>query len=99
MLNDVMRDILIADFFDVEETTAYTDIRLTNVFDAVDDGGTDGSCDTIVIGLSDASDGGDVRLDKIMLGKIGDAFFCDDEIGFEFEDFFAQGFDLFFFYL
>jgi hypothetical protein len=42
-------NILIADFFDVEKPALCPDVSFTEVLDAVDNGGSDGERDTVVI--------------------------------------------------
>ena len=70
MRNSTGGGLLIPDLFDMEEAAADTDIGFTNVFDAVDDCGSDGPSNTIIIHLANASNRRDIRLDKVMLSEI-----------------------------
>lgn len=67
------------------------------VVDAVDDCSSGGACDAVVVGFADAAEGGDVVLDEEVLGEIGDALFCDDEVGFQGDDGVGHSFNLLFF--
>lgn len=98
--------VLIADFLNVEETTAYTDIGFADIFYSVYDCCADSSCDTIIVRLPYASNCSHIRLDKIMLSKIyrqfmwsdeptRNALLSDNEIRFEFQNLIAQSLDLF----
>src|ERR1700738_5244639 len=63
-------EILVANFFNVEKTAADTDVSFTDILYTIDDRCADGSCDTIVVCFPHASDGCDIRLDKVMLRQI-----------------------------
>jgi len=41
-----------------------------NRADIIDDSGSGGASDTVVVGLADTTDCGNVVLDEVMLGKI-----------------------------
>jgi len=64
------RHVLVSHFFNVEQATSNANIGLPKIFDSVDDGGANSECDTVVIGLTDTSDSGDVGPLKDMLSRI-----------------------------
>lgn len=41
--------LLITDLFDVEQTTFCADIRIAKIFDSIDNRGTNGKSDTVVV--------------------------------------------------
>jgi hypothetical protein len=49
------RGILVAYFFNVEETAAYANVCFTDIFDAIDDCRADSSCDTVIVCFSYAT--------------------------------------------
>ena len=62
--------VFVANLGDFEETALCADVGLLQVFDAGDDGGACRAGDAVVVGLTNAADGGDVGLDKEVLGQI-----------------------------
>jgi hypothetical protein len=54
----------------VEETALSSDIALAKVVDTVDDGSAGSASDTVVVRLANATNGGDVGLDEVVLGEI-----------------------------
>lgn len=67
------------------------------VVNAVDDCGSRGARDAVVVGFADAAKSSDVMLDEEVLRQVRDAFFCDDEVGFQGDDGVGHGFHLLFF--
>jgi hypothetical protein len=63
-------EVLVTDFLDVEETTTDAHVRVTDIFNTVDDRCSYSTSDTIVIGFPNSSNRRHIRLDKVMLGKI-----------------------------
>jgi hypothetical protein len=63
-------EVLVTKFGNLEQTALCTDIRGGCSEDRVDNGGTGGSCDTVVVRLANAANGCDVGLDEVVLGKI-----------------------------
>jgi len=63
-------DLLISKLLDIEKTTLGTDIDLSQVVYSVDDRSSGGASDTVVVGFTDSSNRGDVRLDEVMLSEI-----------------------------
>lgn len=63
-------EVLVAELGDLEKAALCTDVGCGCGEDRVDDGGAGGSCDTVVVCLTDTADRCDVGLDKVMLGKI-----------------------------
>ena len=65
-------EVLVAELFNVEQTTLGTDVGISQILDSVDNGSADRSSDTVVVGFSDSSDSGDVGLEQVVLGEIYD---------------------------
>lgn len=65
-------NLLVAQLFDMEQTTFSADIGFPKIVNPVDNGGAYGSCYTVVVGLSDSSDSCDWRvgLQEVVLGQI-----------------------------
>lgn len=61
---------LVAELLDVEETTLGSDVLLSKVFNSVDDRRSDGTRYSVVVRLANAADGGNVRLEEVVLGEI-----------------------------
>jgi hypothetical protein len=103
-------EVLVAKFGNLEQTALCTDIRRGRSEDRVDNGGTGGSCDTVVVRLADAANGCDVGLDEVVLGKIyltlvvpctvhkkeltANTLLRDDKIGLQSNDGIAHSLDL-----
>lgn len=56
-------EILVADFGDLKEAAVGADVGFLEVKDAVDDGSAGRAGDTVVVRLTDATEGGDVVLE------------------------------------
>lgn len=63
-------EVLVAELGDLEETTLGTNVGRGCGEDGVDDCGTGGSCDTVVVRLADTADSCDVGLDEEVLREI-----------------------------
>ena len=95
-------EVLVTELGDLEQTALGTNVGGGCGEDRVDDGGTGGSCDTVVVCLAYTADSCDVGLNKEMLCKIwltlvmllynrldvltADTLFCDNEIGLQGND-------------
>ena len=66
------RYVLVSYFFDVEQSTSSAHIGFSKIFNSVNDGGADGERDTVVIGLADTSNSGNIGSLKDMLSRIYD---------------------------
>ena len=64
--------VLVPYFFDVEQSTSSAHIGFPKIFDSVNDGGANSECDTVVIGLADTSNSGNIGPLKDMLSRIYD---------------------------
>ena len=64
------RDALVADLLDVEQAALGADVGLAEVVDAVDDGGTDSTRDTVVVRFPHAAECRDIRLVEEVLGIV-----------------------------
>jgi hypothetical protein len=62
--------VLIADFFDVEEAAADTDVRFPDIFHAIHDSCPNSPRNTIVIRFTNATYRSNVRLDKVVLCQV-----------------------------
>ncbi len=63
-------DVLIAIFADLEQAAAGSDVALLQLIRARHDGGAAHTGDTVVVRLAHTADGGDVRLQQVVLGKV-----------------------------
>ena len=54
--------VLITDELNVEETTSGTDVSLTDILNSVDNGSTGSSGNSVVVTLSDSSQGSNITL-------------------------------------
>ncbi len=50
--------------------------------------------DTVVVGLTNAANAGDIGFEKVVLCQIRDTLFGEDEVRLELDDLFAHGLDL-----
>jgi len=64
------KNSLVSELLDVEKTTLSSNVDVSKVLDSVDDGSSDGSSYTVVVRLSDSSDGGDVGFEEVVLSEI-----------------------------
>jgi len=63
-------EVLVTNLLNLEQTAAGTDVGLLDIVDAVDDGGTGGTSNTVVIRLAHTAKGGDVGLNQVVLCEI-----------------------------
>lgn len=63
-------EVLVTKLGNLEQTALRTDVGRLCGEDGVDDGGTGGSCDTVVVCLADTANGCDISLDKEVLGEV-----------------------------
>jgi hypothetical protein len=61
---------LVTDFLNIEKTNFCSDVGIAEVLDTVDDGGADSEGDAVIVGFSDAAEGGDVSFDEVVLRQI-----------------------------
>eukprot|EP00967_Tisochrysis_lutea_P095349 scaffold139008_cov35-Tisochrysis_lutea.AAC.3 len=77
------REPLVTNLSALEETAARADIFLLNLGGTMDDCGTRSARNAVIVRLSDAADHGDISLHKVVLRKIRDAFFGDNDVRLE----------------
>lgn len=63
-------EVLVADLLDLEQAALRADVGLLDVVDAVDDSGTRGAGNTVVVRLPDTAKSRDVGLDEVVLRQI-----------------------------
>lgn len=63
-------EVVVADLGDVEEAALSADVLLCEVVDGVDNVGTSGAGNAVVVGLSYTAQSGDVVLEKEVLGEV-----------------------------
>lgn len=63
-------EILVTNLLNLKETAAGTNVGFLDVVDTVNDSGTSGTGDTVVVGLTDAAESSDVVLDQEVLCEI-----------------------------
>ena len=96
---DDVSEVLITDLLHLEETAASTDIGLLEVAGVVDDSSANGTSDTVVIGLTDTAEHGDVGLAEVVRGKLRDTLLSEDEVGLESNDSVTELLNVLFFLL
>ena len=63
-------EVFVADFLDLEEAALGAHVGFLQVVDPVDDGGSGGAGDAVVVCFADAAKGGDVVFDEEVLGEV-----------------------------
>ena len=74
---------LLSDLAHLEQTALGTDVGFLNFIGTADDGGTGGAGHAVVVGLAEATEGGDAGLGEVVLGQIGHALLGNDNVGLE----------------
>mmetsp|Transcript_68054 Transcript_68054/g.146776 ORF Transcript_68054/g.146776 Transcript_68054/m.146776 type:complete len:470 (-) Transcript_68054:203-1612(-) len=86
--------ILVTNLAHFEEPTARSDIGLLDLVGSVDDGGAGGTRHAVVVGLPQSTEGSDVRLQQIVLGKVRHALLGDHNVWLEGHNLGAQLLDV-----
>jgi hypothetical protein len=81
------REIVVTDFVDLEKCAVLSNIRLLDFFRAVDNGGTSGTSNTVVISFTETAENRAVSvLEKLVESEIAHTLLSDDDIGFDLKD-------------
>ncbi len=72
--------LLVSNLAHFEATASESDVRLLDLIVTVDDGGAHRTRDAVVVGLAQATERGDARLDEVVLSEVGDTLLGDHDV-------------------
>ena len=88
------REVVVTDLVDLEKSAVSSDIGFLELFGAVNNGGSGGAGNTVVIGLTETAEDGAVSvLEELVESEIADTLLGDDDIGLDLEDGVAHALD------
>ena len=79
-------EVFVANFAHTEKSGLRTDVALLDFIGSVDDLSASDTGNTLIVGLTDTSDNGNIMFLKVMGGVVRDAFFSNDDIRIPLDD-------------